>query len=328
MSYGFRNTLRDAYPSAPELTEKDYPDLTGKTFLVTGTSAGVGQQAARLLLSKNATVVTVNRNLAKTEAATKVIIDDLISADTTLTDDKIRSRLIQIQADLADLTTIKPAVSNISNAVSQLDTVILNAGVMQPPLGSLTKQGYELQFGANVMGHQLLLDLITPLVQKSAKSGNTPRVIFTTSLSHSLSPPNGGLTWDFTNPTIVQGQTLYGQSKTGNIYQAAMYAEQYKNVISLAVHPGFLNSDLQRDMPLPSFVLNFMKKAIFYPPVYGAYTELWAALNPKITQQDSGRYVAPWGQFRDLRDDVEKGKTNGTAKKMLDWVEKEIEQYK
>lgn len=326
LSYNLRNIIRDARPPPPELTEKDYPDLTGKTYLVTGTSAGVGQQAAKLLLSKNATVVTVNRNPAKTAASHKVVFEEATKLNHNLTEQTLQSRLINVEADLSDLTTIKPATEKIFKAVKKLDGALLNAGVMEPPAGSLTKQGYELQFGCNVIAHQLLVDLITPLLQNTVAEGGVPRVVFTTSLSHSASPANGGLTWDFKNPHNLSGQALYGQSKTGNVYQSAVFGEKHKDMISLSVHPGFLTSDLQRGWP--ALLRWTIQHTILHPPIYGAYSELWAMLNPKITTADSGKYVVPWGKFFDLRDDIASGRYDGTAKKMVDWIEDEIAQYK
>ncbi|CEP21689.1 RSD1 [Cyberlindnera jadinii] len=314
-------------PPAPTYLPKDYPDLKGKYVLITGTSAGVGCEAAKLLLLKNAHVVMVNRNLEKTAKVIDEIKKDLLKEEVTGED--IDSRITVVQADLADLTTIKPAATKVLDSVPQLDIVILNAGVMQPPNDSVTKQGYELQFGSNVIGHQLLIELITPAILKSADSNGKPRVVFLSSMAHLLSPANGGLSWDFKDASQSSSGLIYGQSKAGNIYQASSYGKKYadKGIATIAVHPGILNSELQRNYP--GWLVAAIKP-IAYPAVYGAYTELFAALSPLVGEKGPGfvGYVAAFGQFRDLREDIAKGCTDGTDDKLIDWIDKEIIQYK
>lgn len=313
-------------PFKPTYLPEHYPDLSGQYFLVTGTSAGIGGEVTKLLLSKNATVVQVNRSIEKTAKVNEKVFHELIKDG--FKEEDLEKRIVVVRADLADLTTIKAAASTILSSVPHLDSVILNAGVMQPPLGSLTTQGYELQFGANVMGHQLLLELINPAVLKSAELGHKPRVIFVSSMAHLSAPPNGGLTWKF-NATSPAGMSLYGQSKAGNVYQASYYGRQWadKGITSLALHPGCLETELQRHFP--GWITTLLN-VVLYPAVYGAYTELFSALSPEAAARGPGfaGYVSAFGEFRDLRPDIAKGTEDGTDEKLINWIDQEIAQYK
>ncbi|KAH3682763.1 hypothetical protein WICPIJ_006270 [Wickerhamomyces pijperi] len=344
MTYStFWESLRDLKPSPPSFLPKDYPDLTGKNVFITGTSAGVGYQAAKLLLEKNATVVMFNRNKKKTDDAIAKIKEDLIKEDTSakFTDELLTGRIVSINGDLSDLSTIKPAIDQFKteykDKITHFDIVIFNAGVMQPPNGSSTKQGYELQFGTNVIGHQLVANLINDLILNTTKvhPGSNPRVIWLSSLAHSFSPSatnvphSAGLTWDFKDSSKSKEITIYGQSKAGNVYQAARYGQLHKKdgIISLAVHPGLLNSELARHYP--SF-MNYIASKISFHPIYGAYTELYAALSDDVKLDGSyspGNYYGPWGEKRPLRPDIDAGRTDGTAEKLWNYVQDELKEY-
>lgn len=286
--------------------------------MVTGSSTGIGYETAKALLKQNATVIFVNRNLEKTKNAVENIKKEL----GTDVDDKV----VLITADLSDLTTIKPAVNDLkSKGIEKIHYTILNAGVMQPPVGSKTKQGFELQIGTNVLGHHLLQKLLTPLVRNAVEPDFNPRVVWLSSAAHLASPKNGGINWDsFHDASDTTSLLTYGQSKTGNIYQAHIYGQQHKDIVSVSAHPGYLKSELARNYSrLQKFIMRF----IGYPPVYGSYTELFAGLSPKVTTKDSGRYIGPWGNFRELREDIDAGLTDGTAQKLWDWADNEVEAY-
>ena len=320
-------TLRDFCPPKPKYLPEQYPDLTGKTVAITGTSAGIGFQTSKLLLKQNATVFAFNRNPTKTSESFERLIKE-VSEETKTKPENIRSRLHSVIIDLGDLTTIKSVERQLKKLnLTKLDYTIFNAGVMIPPNGSKTAQGYELQIGTNVLGHHLLSKFLHPYITSAASPTFEPRVIWLTSSGHLASPPNGGIDFDsFYNADKSSSMLVYGQSKAGNIYQAGIYGQKYKNkgIISLAVHPGYLASDLQRSLPS---VVQKVAGLLLYPPVYGAYTELFAALHPGITVEQNGSYIGPWGNFRSLRDDIKKGLTNGTAQKLWDWADEQVEPF-
>ncbi|CCH43199.1 Retinol dehydrogenase 14 [Wickerhamomyces ciferrii] len=317
--------LKDASPSAPGFLPKDYPDLSDKIALITGSSSGIGYETAKALLKQNATVIMVNRNQEK-------VLDSVAKIKKELVDMDLDSKIYLIQADLSDLTTIKPAVEKFFANNSQFDKLhysIYNAGVMRPPKDSFSKQGYELQIGTNVLGHHLLNKLIEPLIINGvdAKQNFIPRVIWLASIAHFASPANGGINWEsFKDGEFGQSRAAYGQSKTGNIYQSYVQSTRLKNhgVISLSVHPGYLASDLSRSL---GSVGDYIWKTVTYPPVYGSYSVLFGALNPDIELKDSGRYIGPWGQFKELRDDINQGLADGTASKFEQWADEQVKPY-
>ncbi|KAH3678142.1 hypothetical protein WICMUC_001658 [Wickerhamomyces mucosus] len=332
MSYSvLRETLADFKPPKPTYLPKDYPDLTDKVVFITGTSTGIGYETTKLLLKQNATVVIFNRNKDKTDLAINNIKREIVEDNQNNFNDikDLDSKIISIIGDLSDLSTITPSINSfkISNPqIKQLDLIILNAGVMQPPNGSKTIQGYELQFGTNVLGHQLVIKNINDLILNSANLGNYPRVIWLSSIAHAMSPQTSGLSWDFNNANHSNSMEIYGQSKAANIYQAYIYGQLFKdqNIISVAVHPGYLKSELQRSY---NFINRWISSSLLYHPIYGSYTELYAGLSKDITLENNGDYYGPWGRPRLLRPDIDKGRNDGTAKKLWDWVENELKPY-
>ena len=317
MVNGNIEALKDLWPSRPGFLPEDYPDLTGKIALVTGCNTGIGYESAKALLKQNATVIFANRNEEKTKAAIEKIKEELGSS--------ILQNAIFVKTELDDLSSLKRTAETIkSKGITKLHYTILNAGVMIPPKGSKTKQDYELQIGI-VFGHHLLQKFLTPLVLNAVKKDFTPRVAWLTSGAHFKSPPNGGIEWgSFKDASKCDQIPSYGQSKAAVVYLAYSYGQLHKNVISLSVNPGLLDTDLSRSFPRMG---QFIMKLVAHPTVYGSYTELFAALSPDVTLKDSGRYIGPWGQFRSIKDDVENGFTDGTAQKFWESADEAVNKY-
>lgn len=213
---------------------------------MTGGGSGCGLEFAKLVFAKNADVCITARSTTNAESAVKEI---------TASAPASKGRLFYVIMDLADLPTIKPAVEKFLASASRLDLLMNNAGTMSPPKGSKTKQGFELQLGTHVIGHHLLTVLLMPLILQTAKASKpgSVRVIWTSSIgSQSNSPKHGGIIWDDINFEHTDcgpyNFIAYGQSKVGNIYQAAETARRYgkDGVLSVSLHPGHLKSNLQR----------------------------------------------------------------------------------
>lgn len=321
--------MRDFIPPSPEYLPEQYPDLSGKVALITGSNTGIGYEVAKAMLKKNCTVLFLNRNTEKTRKATEIIKAELVKNDPELTRVDLNSRIHIIYVDLSDLTTIKPAVEEIEILVDKIDYSILNAGVLQPQKGSMSIQGYELHIGTNVLGHHLLQKLVHPLIEVAAANPfSTPRVIWITSSAHWSSPPNGGIRFDkLRDASKSDSLENYGQSKVCNMYQAYIYGEKYKdsNIISLGVHPGYLNSEITRTHK--NYFSRLCINAAMFHPVYGSYTELFGALYPCLTTEDNGKYIGPWGQFRELRPDIKEGLTNGIAQKLWNWADAQVKEF-
>jgi retinol dehydrogenase-12 len=129
------------------------------------------------------------------------------------------------------LTTIKKSAEVFLSKEKKLDVLWNNAGVMTPPQGSTTKQGYELQLGTNNLAPFLFTKLLTPTLASTAKSsppGNVRVVWVSSSAAEGLSP-TGGV--DLNNLDYKQDKGAwhkYGVSKAGNIFHSKEYAKRYE----------------------------------------------------------------------------------------------------
>lgn len=226
-----------------------------KVILVTGGGSGIGLAFSKLIYSKNA-IVWLS---ARTEAKARTAIEEIKSSAP-----KSTGELHFILLDFADLPTIKSGIEKFLTSSHRLDILMNNAGVMSPPDKSKTKQGFELQLGTNVIGHHVSTVLLTPLILETAKVSpkGSVRVIWTSSIGGvKLSPPNGGILWDDINYEHTSSGShnfaAYGQSKAGNIYQAAEFARRYGSagVLTASVHPGLVSSNLSRDNRFEPFFM-------------------------------------------------------------------------
>ncbi|KAK6456934.1 uncharacterized protein RJT20DRAFT_127027 [Scheffersomyces xylosifermentans] len=232
-----------------------------------------------------------------------------------------------IQADLGDLTSIKPAVEKFLSQENRLDIIIHNAGVMTPPRGSETKQGYELQLGTNNIGPHLLQKLLDPIfihTSKTNKPGES-RVVWVSSTGQFFAP-EGGVHWKDINykNTKADKFQIYGQSKAINIMQAIQWPKfhpEAENVLSVSLCPGGLRTELQRHS---GSIQSFLAGAMLFPARMGAYTELTAALSPSLTVKDQGTHLISFGKIGFARDDLRKDE-NG--RKAWEFLDQEVAKY-
>ncbi|TVY55835.1 hypothetical protein LSUE1_G008335, partial [Lachnellula suecica] len=117
--------------------------------------------------------------------------------------------------------------------------------------------------------------------------------------------PHGMEIDDNGKPKDTDVLSRYGQSKAGNVFLAREYsrATPETGVVHACFNPGNLKSELQRHWGEMFIVV--LKKLLFWPAVYGAYTELWAALAPELTLERSCSYLYPWGRFGSLPEGIE-----------------------
>ncbi|OAX85236.1 hypothetical protein ACJ72_00396 [Emergomyces africanus] len=317
------------FPPRPQFTDKNLPDLKGKVYIVTGSNTGVGKELARILFSKNAKVHVAARSEDKANNA----IEEIKQANPNST-----GEIVFLPLNLSDLTTIKSSAESFLARENKLHVLFNNAGVMTPPNGSKTAQGYELQLGVNNIGPFLFTKLLTPTLISTAKGEppNTVRVIWVSSIALEMGAPKSvGVPVDKLDNFIDNNfpQHLnYAISKAGNYLYAVEFAKRYgaDGVTSVALNPGNLASDLSRHC---GFLLRQLMLHTLYAPVFGAYTELFAGLSPDVTDTEPGNWIIPWGRIAPVREDlIEATKTeveggNGTALKFWEWTEKQIKQY-
>lgn len=142
-----------------------------------------------------------------------------------------KGQLIFLHLDLDDLTTIKATADAFLKDNDRLDVLWNNAGVMIPPQGSKTKQGYEKQLGTNNVAPFLLTKLLQPILAQTAKTApkDSVRVVWVSSSGAEVLAPKGGV--EMTNLDYKQDRNAwfkYGTSKAGNVLHAGEFAKRYQ----------------------------------------------------------------------------------------------------
>lgn len=211
--------------------------LVGQVAVVTGASAGLGIETARVLAAAGARVLLVARNGEKLEPVLQSLLEQVPGA-------QLDSALM----DLSDLDSVRAAAADIAARYPSINLLINNAGVMACPLGR-TAQGFELQFGTNHLGHFLFTNILLPSLEAAAaESGDDSRVISLSSAGHRF----GGV--DFEDPNFERREyekwAAYGQSKTANaLFAVGLDARlKAKGVRAFSVHPGVIMTELGRHL--------------------------------------------------------------------------------
>lgn len=276
----FRDSWWQLFPPQPEFTESDLPDLAGKVYIVTGANSGLGKELSGILYSKNAKVYVA----ARSEAKAQVAIDSIKAAHP-----QSKGVLVYLHLDLADLSAIKSSVDEFLLRETRLDVLFNNAGVLAPADGPKTAQGYELNLGTNTVGTFLFTKLLLPTLLKTAQISpkDSVRIIWVSSIAVNLSPEDG---LDIENLDYHEDQsavTRYAISKVGNYLHSVELARRHgaesDGIVSVALNPGNLNTELTRNRSWLETKL--LRTFILYPPIYGAYTELFAGFSAELTAE-------------------------------------------
>lgn len=265
-------------------------DLSGQTIVVTGGSAGLGVETARVLASRGARIVSVVRDEAKGKAAVASIRESVPDAE------------IEIAVlDLSDLDSVRRGADDIAKRFSRIDRLINNAGVMACPLGRTT-EGLDTQLGTNHLGHFVLTARLIPQLLAGAPA----RIVNLSSAGHRLSP------FRFDDPFFERDDydkwTAYGQAKTANVLFSVALDERFKDrgIRSFAVHPGAIRTELGRHMDAKD-VKDLMarrkgRSAMTFKQIpQGAATTVWAATAPELEGR-GGVYCEDCGVAEEIED--------------------------
>ena len=281
-------TWSQFFPPAPTLTEGNLPSQEGKVFIVTGGYSGIGLELCKILYGAGGKVYIAGRSEEKAQKAI---------AEIKGSQQPPHGELIFLRLSLDDLTTIKPAVETFTASETRLDVLFNNAGVSNPPQGSISAQGHDLQFSTNCLGPHLLTQLLLPTLTRTAQ--NEPpasvRVVWMASIVVDLSAPADGVKLEELLRRDTHPQRNYENTKVGNWFLANALATQAGSdgILSVVVNPGNLHSGLTRHF---SFLVPLLASPLLFPPKMGAYTELWAGLSSDLTVSDGGKYIIPWGR--------------------------------
>lgn len=256
----------------------DIPDLTGKNFVITGGTSGIGKKAALELARAGAHVTITARNAAKGAAT----VDEIAS-------DRVEYKLL----DLADLSSVKNFAKEYR---SEIDVLILNAGVMATPF-SLTKDKFEMQFGTNHLGHFAL----TGLLQKQIKH----RVVSISSQAHRMSRIGNYTIDDLRNKAKGIGAynpwSAYAFSKLANLlFTHELERRQMRNnwnIEAVAAHPGYADTNLIAGATVQDRAGALANSLFAQSAERGALPTLCAATYPGLY---GASYIGPDG-FMEMR---------------------------
>ncbi|KAL5343033.1 hypothetical protein BJX70DRAFT_355479 [Aspergillus crustosus] len=304
------------FSSSPPLTEANLQDQSGKVFIVTGASSGYGYILASILYQRNGTVYLAARDTKKLSQ----VADEFKQRFPAST-----GRVDFFQLDLSDLTTIAKSANEFLAKESQLHVIWHNAGVMVPPQGSKTKQEYELQLGVNVVAPFLLTKLLYPTLAKTAAQSppHSVRVVWVSSGVAPLSPKPP---IDYTNLDYHKDEgawAKYGRSKAGIVLLSAALARRGKQdgVVGVTLDPGVAITSLQRSL---SKLMLALVRIIAQKPETGAYTQLYAGLQPDLDVLKPETWVVPPGKLVKTRADLFSVQE---SEKFWDWCEAQVKVY-
>jgi len=251
------------------------PDLTGKTYLITGGNAGLGFQAAKYLGANGANLVLACRSLDKATHASSMLRKT------------IKGKVEILQLDLSDLSSVRRAADEAHQRFNKLDGLINNAGIMQCPKKQ-TKDGFEMQVGTNHLGHFLFSGLMLDLVE--AGKG---RFVTLTSIANRV---DGLKLDDLMSDNDYSPNGAYVKSKISNLMFAleldARLKESGSSAISIACHPGYSNTNLQSAGPkgLLNAIYKVVNPLLAQPPAQGALPTVLAAAGKEAVR---GAYYGP-----------------------------------
>jgi len=262
----------------------DIPDLTGKRFLITGATSGIGLSAATELARRNAQVVITARSADKARDAIKKIGPGLVD---------------YILLDLTDLESVKRAAARVDRA---FDVVVLNAGVMATPF-TKTVDGFELQMGTNHLGHFAFAGLI--------KNQIKDRLVVVSSLAHKLGNFGDNSMDAIRNICLGIGKyqkwKVYGASKLANLLFVSeierLRIQNNWSFIPIAVHPGYADTNLQtvaskmRGAKIEEQITMQVNKIFAQPSSQGALPTLAACVYPDLI---GASFIGPNG-FMQMR---------------------------
>ena len=263
-------------PSAASWIADHISSQVGRTFVVTGGNSGLGLETIRALGALGANVTMTARDPGRGSRA----LDELLAAQPEA---KIELR----ELDLADLDSVR----EFASSVDELDVLINNAGVMMPPHGR-TKQGYELQFGVNHLGHFALTGLLLDRLARSEDG----RVVTVSSNLHK----RGRVHFDDLHGEHDYGRTkYYAQSKLANVAFAIELNRRLRAnsvpIRSVLAHPGYSATNLQSSGPtgVGKLVMKASNRLFAQDAEMGALPQLYAATGADV---ESGQFYGPDGR--------------------------------
>lgn len=270
-------------------TTADIASQAGKRILITGANSGIGYHAALMLARKGAQVILACRDQQRGEDALARLNADAPGAHAELA-----------LVDLASLASVHQFAQQELAAQRPLHILVNNAGVMAPPKRLETADGFELQFGTNVLGHFALTALLMPAMEQAATgSSDRPRVVTIASIAHKQGQIDFN---DLQSTRQYSPMQAYRQSKLADLMFAFELDRRLRaansRVMSVAAHPGVAKTNLFRGSDRSAIsraardLLGVVIGAMFNTDDAGALPTLYAATAADVRD---GGYYGPQG---------------------------------
>ena len=254
-------------------------DLTNRTFIVTGANTGIGKITARELARRGARVILACRSRDKTQP----VIDEIVR-------DTGNNAVEFIALDLGDLASVRRCAEEILARDIPIHGLVNNAGLAGQR--GTTKDGFEIQFGTNHLGHYLFTRLLLDRIKKSGGA----RIVNVASEAHYN--VKHGIDWAALHePTkTTTAMKEYGVSKLANVLFTKELARRLdgSDVTTYALHPGVVATDVWRRVPRP---IAWVMKKFMWTPEQGAQTSLRCATAEDL-RGETGRYYDKDGKER------------------------------
>ena len=290
------------------------PELAG--------NVGLGKTSVEQLCQHNpARVYLAARSKTKFNFA-------IAEIQATLPEGKTTSNIEFLEIDLSSLSSVRLAAQKVLAENERLDILMNNAGVLAVP--ALTSDGYELQFGTNHIGHMYFTLLLLPLLTKTSSQGeNDARIINISSVAHKTAP-FGGILLEGDGAKLKTTMkeyalmTRYGQSKLANILLTTQLAKRYPHILSVAIHPGIVSTNIAHSVMQSKWYLALINKLMdpfLKRSTEGVKNQLWAATARKELIQN-GKYYVPVGSLGGYS---ALAKNEKLSDELWDWTVKELE---
>jgi NAD(P)-dependent dehydrogenase (short-subunit alcohol dehydrogenase family) len=249
-------------------------DLTGKVFLITGATDGIGKAAARQFVERGADVTIVARSKVKGERVLAELAEGIAEARVDL-----------LVYDLSKLSEVRAAAAAFKAKHDRLDVLVNNAGGLFQKK-QLSADGFEMTFALNHLAYQVLTTELLDLLRRTPGA----RVVSTSSGAHMT----GKINFDdlARRPSGKVGFTAYGDSKLANILFTRELARRLAGSGATAncFHPGFVRTAFgQNNGGLLAMTIGAFAAAFARTPQKGAETLVYLATSPEVAGQ-SGQY--------------------------------------
>lgn len=281
-----------------------------KTILITGANDGIGRATAQQLAERGAHLVLACRNEVAAQMTAKEI-----------TEKTGNHRIDTLPLDLASFASVRAAAEEFLAEHPKLDVLINNAGVYTDKL-ELTKDGYELQFGVNHLGHFLLTLLLMPAIRCNC---NCSRVINVSSALHHKSGIDFSSLRGEQGAKEYNGGRFYAQSKLANVLFTMELDRRYgEEIATNCLHPGVVGTRLanKKAGALTSTVWS-MYKPFAAAPDKGAATSVYLATSPEV-RDVSGRY---FDENQCLQKPSSLARNEQLARRLWEYSERAVKDY-